>query len=40
MKKTLEPFMLEIENILNSINKKRFLQDKKDMVRMHDFMYK
>ena len=40
MKNTLEPLILEIENILNSINKKRFLQDKKDMVRMHDFMYK
>lgn len=40
MKETLEPLILEIENILNSINKKRFLQDKKDMVRMHDFMYK
>lgn len=40
MKETLEPIILEIENILNSINKKRFLQDKKDMVRMHDFMYK
>ena len=40
MKETLEPLILEIENILNSINKKRFLQDKKDMVRMHDFVYK
>jgi len=36
---TLEPIILEIENILISINNKRFQKDKKEMQILHSHMF-
>lgn len=40
MENSLEPLILEVENILKNINNKRLEQDKKEMIRMHNFMCK
>lgn len=34
-----EPLMQEVENILISINKKRFEKDKTEMIRMFDYLW-
>ena len=40
MEDSLEPLILEVENILRNINNKRFELDKKEMIRIHNYMYK
>lgn len=36
---TLEPIILEIENILFSINSKRFQKDKQELQNLHNYMF-
>lgn len=36
---TFGPLMLEVEKILLSINTKRFIKDKENMIKMHNYLY-
>ena len=36
---TFEPLMLEVEKILLNINTKRFIKDKENMIKMHNYLY-
>ena len=40
MEDSLGPLILEVENILRNISKKRFELDKKEMIRIHNYMSK
>ena len=36
---TFEPLILEVEKILLNINTKRFIKDKENMIKMHNYLY-
>lgn len=38
--KSIEPFINEVENILKNIDKKRFEEDKKQMINMFNYIWK
>ena len=38
--KSIEPFIKEEENILNGIDEKRFQEDKEQMIKMFNYIWK
>ena len=38
--KSIEPFIKEVENILKNIDEKRFNEDKEQMVKMFNYIWK
>ena len=38
--KSIEPFIKEIENILKNIDEKRFNEDKEQMIKMFNYIWK
>ena len=37
---SVEPFINEVENILKSIDEKRFKEDKEQMIKMFNYIWK
>ena len=38
--KSIEPFIKEVENILKNIDEKRFNEDKEQMIKMFNYIWK
>ena len=38
--KSIEPFINEVENILKGIDEKRFQEDKEQMIKMFNYIWK